>query len=136
MSKSASTSWHLATHFFNVPSSMGTDLSKLAFALAAAFVLPAIDYIIGASWNKLVGGALQVGPDLKINKVWASFCLLGPIICIGMIVKLGFENLRAVWLESPFLSSIVFLFFGILVPAGLIAVIIRLWRSHQGGRSS
>jgi hypothetical protein len=111
---------------------MGTDISKLAFALGAAFVLPAIAYIIGASWNKLVGSALHVGSDLKINKTWATFCLLGPIICIGMIAKLGFENLKAVWLESPFVSSVAFAFFGIVVPAGLICIVVRLWRPRQG----
>jgi hypothetical protein len=110
---------------------MRTEISKLEFSLAAAFVLPAIAYVIGATWNKLVGSALQVGSDSQINKAWATFCLLGPIICIGMIVKLGFETIRSVWVESPFAASAAYLFFGVVVPTGLIYLIVRLWRPRH-----
>jgi len=114
---------------------MKTDPYKLLIALAAAFILPAITYIIGASWNNIVGRALHVNPDSKINRLWTTCCLLSPIIFIGMIVKFGFETLRAVWLNSPYLSSIIFILVGIVVPIGIIGIVVNLWSPYFKRRS-
>jgi hypothetical protein len=105
---------------------MQTDISKLAFGLAAAFVLPIIGYVVGIFWFKVVGGSFP-----KIDRAWATFCLFMPIVFLGMIVKLGFEAVRSVWTESPFFASAAYLAFGLIVPAGLIYIIVRLWRPRQ-----
>jgi hypothetical protein len=102
-----------------------TDISKLAFGFASAFVLPAIGYVIGATWNKIVGG---VQP--QVDKAWASFCMLSPILILAMMAGSHVDAMRAVWLEAPFIASIGYLFTAIVIPAALIYGTIRLWHSR------
>ena len=109
---------------------METDLSNLAFGLALAYLFPIVCYGTGMAWNKTVGA------PPKVNKVWASFCLLLPIVCLGMMVQGGREFLRRLWLGSPYLLSIVALVFGVLAPAALIWAIVRLWRVKPVQRGS
>jgi hypothetical protein len=102
---------------------MQTDTSKIESGLLVAFLLPAFGFVVGMIWNKMVGGW---------SKGWTTFCLVSPIVFLGMIVKFGFASLRAVWLESPFLSPVVYVFFGLVVPALLLAAAIRLWQPRHG----
>jgi hypothetical protein len=105
---------------------METDLSTLAFSLVFTFVFPVVVYLTGLGWNMLVGA----GP--KMNKIWASVCLLLPIVLLAMLLQVGSDSLRRLWIASPYLLSLVALIFGILAPAALIAVIMRLWRTKPG----
>ncbi len=105
---------------------MKTDASKLAFGLAVAFILPAIGFLVGMVWDRMVGG-WQVP---NIRRGWTTFCLILPIVFLAMMVRFGFYTLRALWLGSPFLFSVIFVFFGVLVPTGLIFVSIHIWRSR------
>ena len=102
---------------------MNTDLSNLIWGLTFAFVFPIICYGTGMAWNKVFRAPATV------NKVWTSFCLLLPIVGLGMMVQVGWESLRRLWLSSPYLLSIAALVFGMLAPAALIAAILRLWRT-------
>ncbi len=108
---------------------MHTDVSKLAVGLGFVLGFPIVGYATGVIWNRMVGRSFP-----KLDRAWATFCLLMPIIGLGMIVKVGFETVRAVWQESPILASLVYLFFAGVVPAALIYVIIRLWRPRQDDR--
>lgn len=101
---------------------METDIGSVVFGLVFAFVFPLFGYLTGLAWNKVVGA------PVKINKIWATFCLTLPIIFLSMMVKLGFETLRHLWVTSPYVSVVLLVLFGLLAPAGLISLIVRLWR--------
>lgn len=108
---------------------MEKDLSDLIFGLTFAFVAPIVCYATGMAWNNVVGA------PQKVRKLWTSFCLLLPIIGLGMMVQVGWRSLLRLWVTSPYLMSLLGLAFGIIAPATLIAVIVRLWRtqpSHRG----
>ncbi|MGB9073198.1 MAG: hypothetical protein WCC22_11070 [Terriglobales bacterium] len=107
---------------------METDSSNLIFALAFTFVFPIVVYLTGMAWNKIVGA------PPKGNKIWASVCLLLPIVLLGMLVQVGFDTLRRLWVASPYLLSFLTLAFGMLAPAALIAAIVRLWRTGPDRR--
>ncbi len=107
---------------------METDLSKLIYGLTFAFVSPIVCYGTGMAWNKVVGA-----PE-KVNRVWTSFCLLLPIVLLGMLVQLGFDLLRRLWAGSPYLLSFLTLVCGVLAPAALIAAVVRLWRTGSDRR--
>lgn len=111
---------------------METDVSKVASSLAFAFLLPAVLFVMGVIWSKMVGG----WRNATLRKGWITVCLAFPIVFLGMIVKFGFASLRAVWLQSPFLSSVAYTFFGIVVPALLIAATIRLWHPRRDRKES
>jgi hypothetical protein len=49
----------------------------------------------------MVGGSTP-----RVDKAWATACLLLPLAGLVMIVKVGFETIRAVWLGSPILASL------------------------------
>ncbi len=116
---------------------MQTDLSKVALALAAAFLLPAIGYLVGITWNTAVNRTFGVSDQNHgMSKVWTTVYLLMPIAILGVMVKSHFDLIERLWRDSPLVTSIAYLLVGILVPAGLIAVIVRLWRPHHGRRSS
>lgn len=111
---------------------MATDIAKIGSALAVACIMPALIFVAGVIWSKIAGG----WTNSTLRKGWMSSCLLLPIVILGMIVRFGFASLRAVWLESPFLSSVIFTFVGIVVPGFLIAAVVRVWcpRGVETGR--
>jgi hypothetical protein len=108
---------------------MEAEISKIESALAVAFLLPAVCFVIGMIWGKMVGG----WRNATLRKGWITFCLVLPIVFLGMILKFGYATLRGVWLQSPFLSSVAYTFVGIVVPALLIAAAMRLWRPRRVG---
>jgi hypothetical protein len=105
---------------------MHTDISKLEFGVAAAFIIPVVAYAIGRAWNSAVGGSFP-----KLNRVWATFCLLMPIVALGMMVRAGFETVRSVWIESPLVATTAYFFIGIVAPLGLIYLVLHLWRPRR-----
>jgi hypothetical protein len=107
-----------------------TDLSKLTFSLALTFVFPVVMYLTGIAWNKMVGASS------KVNKIWASVCLLLPIAFLVMLVHYGFDSIRRLWMVSPAVLVCLILVFGALAPAALITVVVRLWRTGPTGRAS
>ena len=107
---------------------MGTDLSKLVFGLTFAFVSPIVCYGTGMAWNKVVGA------PPKVNRIWTSFCLLLPIVLLGMLAQVGWDSLRRLWMTSPYVLALLTLIFGVIAPAALIAVIMRLWRASPSHR--
>jgi hypothetical protein len=112
-----------------------TDVSRLAIGLVVAFVFPAIAYLIGLTWNVAVNRTLGVSsPNHGMSKIWTTFYLVMPIIALAMMVRLHFDDIRAVWLASPFLATAAYVFFGILVPVGLMYLVIRLWRRQEHRR--
>jgi hypothetical protein len=100
---------------------METDIHKLGFSLALAFVFPVVVYVTGIAWNKIAGA------PQKVNKAWATFCLALPIVALGMLIHPS--TLRALWLTSPYVVLLLSVIFGLLAPAGLIVAIVRLWRT-------
>jgi len=109
---------------------METDSSKLLFALVFAFISPIVCYAAGMVWNKAVGA------PAKVNRVWTSFCLLLPIVLLVMLVQVGFDTVRRVWITSPYFLSILAIVCGVLAPAALIAAIVRLWRTKPDQQPS
>jgi hypothetical protein len=101
---------------------METDLSKLIYGLTFAFVSPIVCYATGMAWNKVAGA------PPRVKKIWASFCLLLPMVLLGMLVQVGWDSLRRLWMTSPYVLALLTLVFGVVAPAALIAVIMRLWR--------
>ncbi len=87
---------------------METDLSKLIFGLTFAVVSPIVCYATGIAWNKATGASERV------NKIWTSFCLLLPIVLLGMLVQVGWGSLRRLWTSSPHLLSFLGLVLGVL----------------------
>jgi len=83
---------------------------------------PVVVFAAGRVWFWMVGGSTP-----RIDK-GETACLLLPLAGLGMIAKVGFVNIREVWLESPVLASLTYLFLAGLVPAILIYLIVRLWR--------
>ena len=112
---------------FSVPAEMYTPISTLGIGLAMAFGFPVVVFATGRVWFRMVGGSTP-----RVDKAWATACLLLPIVALGMMVKVGFETIRAVWLGSPILATLAYLFLAGVVPALLIYLIIRLWRPRHG----
>ena len=105
---------------------LDSDLSKLSFGIAVAFVLPMLAYAIGAVWNTVVGGARNP----KIRNGWKAACLLMPVAFLAMIVQLDGEGFRNLWSNSPaVLVAIVAVFF-VLAPIWLICRAVRFWRTE------
>jgi len=100
---------------------METDIQKLGFAIAVALGFPLVVYATGMLWNKIAGA------PPKVNKAWATFCLALPIIALAMLVRPS--TLRSVWSSSPYVLVLLGAVFGVFIPAGLIAAIVRLWRT-------
>jgi hypothetical protein len=63
-----------------------------------------------------------------VDKNWGTACLLLPIVSLGMVVKVDFDIILAVRLESPILTSFVYVILAGVVPDILIYFILRLWR--------
>lgn len=102
---------------------MERDLSDLTFGLTFAFLAPIVCYATGMAWNKMVRASA------KQNRIWTSICLLLPIIGLGMMVQVGWSSLRRLWIASPYFMSLLILILGVIAPATLIAIVMRLWRS-------
>ena len=77
----------------------------------------------GMLWNIFVG-AWQ---DQNVKRNWTTVCLFLPIVFLVMTVRFGFDSLRALWIEAPFLSGTAYLILGLSVPFVLVANIVRLW---------
>ena len=103
---------------------MQTDLAKFVAALAAAFAIPLLTFLLGVVWSKFVGGWRSP----RIGKGWATACLAMPIVILAMILRFGYESLRTLWAGSPVVFSFLYLVVGLLIPAALIVSIVRLWR--------
>jgi hypothetical protein len=81
---------------------------------------PVVVLAAGRVWFWMVGGSTP-----RIDKAWETACLLLPLAGLGMIAKVGFVNIRGVWLESPVLASLAYLFLAGVVPAFPIYFIVR-----------
>jgi hypothetical protein len=101
---------------------METDIVKFADAMGFTYLTPIVGYMVGMAFNKAIGA------PKKVNKRWAMFCLAAPIIGLAMFVNVDSELLRRLWSTSPVALSLCAVFFGLLVPAALVAAIVRLWR--------
>jgi hypothetical protein len=60
---------------------MEIDIHKLAVWIALALGFPIVIYLTGVAWNKTLGA------PRKLNKAWATFCLVLPIAALGMLVQ-------------------------------------------------
>lgn len=110
---------------------MSEQLYNLILGLAAAFVVPAICFLLGMSWSKLIRG-WQDNP--KFRRWWTTFCLAMPFAAFAMMIKRmseeGFENLRDLWSTEPF-ALVTTIGITTLLSSGLILAVVRLWRSQQ-----
>lgn len=102
---------------------MYSDIYRIAISLGFALGFPIVVFASGRIWFRIVGGSTS-----RINKAWATACLLLTIASLGMMIKVGFEIIRAVWLIHPVAASFVYFIFWVLVPVILIYMIVRLWR--------
>ena len=100
----------------------GADISSLTTLLGLTYGLPAVVYVVGLAWNKMVGASP------KLNKFWATFCLAVPIAGLGMMANVDSDLLRRTWANSPYTLSLIAFVCGVIAPAGLITLILRLWR--------
>ncbi len=102
---------------------------KLGTGLGIAFVFPLVAYAMCFLWNKTLG-TWQVR---KIRGSWTIFCLVMPIVCLGMMAKkMGDDNyydLRALWAAEPILLVIV-LTIVVLFLLALIIAISRVWNQY------
>lgn len=109
---------------------MSEHLYNLIFGLAVAFVVPAVCFLLGMFWSKLIGG----WRDTKSRKWWTTFCLLMPFIAFGMMVRRmaedNFVGLRAVWSSEP-IQLITVTAFAMLLSTALIVAVLRLWRTSR-----
>ncbi|MGO9209170.1 MAG: hypothetical protein ACLPXM_17110 [Terriglobales bacterium] len=109
---------------------MSEHLHNLIFGLAAAFVLPAICFLLGMIWSKLIGGP----QDLKFRRWWTTFCLALPFVFLAMMIKRmaadHFEGLQASWFAEPFLLLLV-IGLAVLLSAVVVVAMIRLWHTSQ-----
>ena len=102
----------------------GTDISSLISLLAIAFGLPVFGYLSGLARN------ITVGASSKLNKVWATVCLVLPLVFLPMMVDIDSDLLRRIWANSPYTLSLIAFVCGVIAPAGLITLILRLWRKR------
>ena len=109
---------------------MSEHLHNLIFGLAAAFVLPAICFLLGMIWSKLIGG----WQDLKFRRWWTTFCLALPFVFLAMMTKRmaadNFEALRRVWSAEPF-HLITITTVAALLSVIVVVAMVRLWRTSQ-----
>ena len=108
---------------------MTHELHKLAIALAAAFLIPGIGYVMSLLWSNSVARVFGTRPDPQIRKLGATFFLALPIFLLTVYVRFDFDGLRDWWLQSPVLATVVAVLLFIPLPAFLIRTIIRLWRT-------
>jgi hypothetical protein len=113
---------------------MSEQLYRLIFGLAAALVLPAICFLLGMSWSKLIRG----WQDLKFRKWWTTFCLAMPFAAFGMMIRRmseeNFENLRELWSTEPF-ALVTITAVAVILSVVMILAIVRLWRPHNCDRT-
>jgi len=95
-----------------------------------AFGFPVVVFAAGRVWFRMVGGSTP-----RVDKNWGTACLLLPIVSLGMMVKVDFDIILAVRLESPILTSFVYVILAGVVPAILIYFILRLWRPDHDDSS-
>ena len=111
---------------------MSEQLYNLIFGIAAAFIVPAICFLLGMSWSKLIRG----WRDPKFRKWWTTFCLAMPFAAFGMMVKImseeNFATLRELW-STERLALVTTLGVSMLLSSLLIVAIVRLWR--RGGQA-
>jgi hypothetical protein len=100
------------------------DMSEFFTDIAFSFVFPFIVFLMGAGWNRAVGVT-----DPRIGKAWATFSLLLPLIILGMMTRYHSENIRAVWQTRPIAFSGLFVLLALFVPAVLIWLVARIWRT-------
>jgi hypothetical protein len=115
---------------------MSEQLYNLIFGLAAAFVVPAICFLLGMSWSKLIRG----WQDPKFRRWWTTFCLALPFVFFGMMIKRmseeNFENLRELWPTEPS-ALVTTIGVAMLLSSVLIVAVVRPWRSQQSlGKNS
>lgn len=108
---------------------MTHEVHKLAIALASAFLIPGIGYVMGLLWSNSVAKVFGTRPDPQIRKLGTTFFLALPIFLLAVYVRFDFDGLRDWWLQSPVLVTVVTLLLFIPLPALLIRTIIRVWRT-------
>jgi hypothetical protein len=101
---------------------METPFYKLGLAMATAVFMPALTYALGVAWLRVVGAR-------ELERTWRMICVLLPIVALGTMVAIRSDIIRGAYEESPILAGVIYSFIGIVVPFGLIAAAIRLWRT-------
>jgi hypothetical protein len=101
---------------------METPFYKLGLAIATAVIMPALTYVLGVVWFTVVGAR-------ELERTWRMICVLLPIVALGMMVAIRSDIIRGAYEESPMLAGMIYSFIGIVVPCGLIAAALRLWRT-------
>ena len=108
---------------------MNHEVHKLAIALAAAFLIPGIGYVMGLLWSNSAAKAFGTRPDRQIRKLAATFFLALPMFLLAVYVRFDFDGLRDWWLQSPLLVTVVALLLLVPLPAFLIRTIVKVWRT-------
>jgi len=99
-----------------------TPLYKLGLAIATAFIMPAVAYVVGLGWMTLTR-------LWEVERTWRMICVLLPIFVFGMMLAVRFDIIRGAWEQSPALASIIYVVVGIGTPCALIPIALRLWRT-------
>jgi hypothetical protein len=109
---------------------MNDHFSNLLLGIAIAVVLPAICFVLGMSWSKLIGG----WQDKKFRKWWTTACLLMPFLMFGFMVSRmaedRFEGVRFLWSSEP-AHVISLAFLGALVMIASVVGVLRVWRTPR-----
>ena len=109
---------------------MSEGINNLIFGVAAAFVVPAVTFILGVTWSRLVGG----WKDRKFRRWWTIFCLAMPFIALGMMGKRmaedNFQGIRAVWSTEPLHVVVIA---GVVIGLSITVAIalVRVWRGRN-----
>ena len=107
------------------------DLRRLAIGVLFAFTFPIALYVASRIWEHIVNRTFGTRPNTTDRRVLASFYLFSPLIIMGMIVQVYFQELKAWWLMSPYLVSACALLFGVVVPCAMIGIAFRIWQGPR-----
>jgi hypothetical protein len=99
-----------------------TLVQDLAFSLIAPWAF----YGVAAVWGMVTGAFGQTTRKIILSTT-LGFVLFG----LGLTTFSELDTLNAMWRELPYAFAGVSLVFGIVVPAGALYLIFRIWRPHR-----
>jgi hypothetical protein len=104
--------------------SIPSDLHKVAIGIGIAVLFPPATYVLGFFRIRATGSR-----NKTLMKLWATFCLLLYLVALAMLLALHLDDVRGVWEQTRILAIVVYVIFGLLVPAGIAFALARLWRA-------
>ena len=104
--------------------------TSLVQGLVFDFVAPCAFYLVGAIWFKITGGLTPTKQKVLLSTT-IGFILYG----LALSGTAEADTLKLLWLQSPYLWSLVYLVFVASVVGGAAVILVRLWKPNDPARA-